>query len=262
VGAAVLIGRRLARPIVVALALMGASILLGGLAPNALGAAAAFAVVGGVAVTVHAGTQTLLQRAVDDEVLSRVFGVLEGVWAGTLAIGAASAPFLVRAFGVRGAFVAAGAALVAVALAGSTRLRRIDDAVDVPAERIELLGSIPMFEPLPTQALERIARRLRPVAFEPGTTIIEQGEPGDVLYVVSSGEVDTLVDGGAKGYRGPREYFGEIALLHDVPRTATVRARTAVTAFTLDRAAFLAALTGEPAVRAMAESGAAVRLRR
>jgi CRP-like cAMP-binding protein len=92
--------------------------------------------------------------------------------------------------------------------------------------------------------VEQLAARLVPVQARAGEEIIRRGDQGDRFYVVGSGEVEVLLDGQPPRREGPGSYFGEIALLRDVPRTATVRAATDVELFALDRDDFLPAVTG------------------
>jgi CRP-like cAMP-binding protein len=110
--------------------------------------------------------------------------------------------------------------------------------------RLELLQGIPLFSPLSPPVLEQLAAGLAPVSASAGDEIIRFGDHGDRFYVVSSGEVEVLVDGQPPRREGEGSYFGEIALLRDVPRTATVRAATDVELYALDRDDFLPAVTG------------------
>jgi CRP-like cAMP-binding protein len=118
------------------------------------------------------------------------------------------------------------------------------DAEPGDPRRLGLLQAIPIFSPLSPPVLERLAARLTPIHAAAGEEIIRLGDHGDRFYVVDTGEVEILVDGAAPRREGAGEYFGEIALLRDVPRTATVRAATDVGLFALDRDDFLPAVTG------------------
>ena len=103
--------------------------------------------------------------------------------------------------------------------------------------------------------LERLARESVPATFAAGETIVREGEPGDRFFVVSSGTVEIL---GKE--LGPGEAFGEIALLRDVPRTATATARTDVALVALERGPFVAAVTGHAPSAAAADTLVAARL--
>jgi MFS family permease len=187
---------------------------------------------------------TLLQRAVPDEVLARVFGTLESIFLGTAALGALIASALVEGLGIDGALVVTGAFLPVVIALTWTRIVRIDAAAPAPGAELELLRSTPIFAALPATTLEQLASNLAPVSVPAGQAIFHQGDAGDRFYVIAKGEVDVSVDGAATASLGPGDFFGEIALLRDVPRTATVTARTALSAFTLERDEFIAAVTG------------------
>jgi len=86
-----------------------------------------------------------------------------------------------------------------------------------------------------------------PVAVAEGDVVIREGEPGDRFYVIEQGEVRVTRGGADLATLGPGDFFGEIALLRDVPRTATVVAGEPATLRALDREHFLAAVTGSPA---------------
>ena len=191
-----------------------------------------------------AGT-TLVQRAVPDDVLSRVFGVMQSLWLAAIGLGAVLAPLLISALGIRPALVATGLFLPALVLLVGRRLLRIDAQAAAPERsRIELLQGMSLFGPLPTLTLEQLALRLVPVEFRAGEVLIREGDPGDRFYAIAAGSVDVSTGGRFVATLGPGDYVGEIALLKDVPRTATVTARSPVRGFALDRAHFLAALSG------------------
>ncbi len=116
--------------------------------------------------------------------------------------------------------------------------------------------------PLPCTELERLARNLEPVAAPTRTAVIRQGEAGDRFYVVVSGELDAEVDGAAAWSLHRGDGFGEIALLRDVPRTATVVARADSSLYALGRNDFLDAMTGSDRARPAAGRLAGERLAR
>jgi CRP-like cAMP-binding protein len=113
---------------------------------------------------------------------------------------------------------------------------------------------------LPHPTLEQLAACTSPVTVPAGEVVIRSGEPGDRFYLVLDGTLDVQTDDGRRSAIGPGGFFGEIALLRDVPRTATVRATSDSKLLALDRDDFIAAVTGHaPSARA-ADAVVATRL--
>lgn len=256
-GAAVavsLVGRRgLGRPLVVGSTIFGVAIMVLGVSPGVALAAFLLGVAGLGAQYVNIAIQTMVQRVVPDALLTRVLGVFEALGTMATAVGAITVPILVSLLGPSGAFVAAGVTLpVVAALAGRTLLAADRGAIHRPRE-IALLRGIPMFAPLSAPVIEALAAALRPERVPAGAPIIRQGEPGDRYYVIADGTVAVEIDDRHVHDQGPGEGFGEIALLRNVPRTASVTAGSDVQLLTLAREPFLAALTGLPASRLVAE---------
>jgi MFS family permease len=197
---------------------------------------------------------TILQRVVPDEVMGRVFGALESVFISTMAVGALLMPLLLELTSMRGALLVIGAGIGALVLLSVPGLRRIDATALAPAG-LELLRGVPILRPLPEPVLNRLARALQPVSFPAGATIIRQGDEGDRFYVIESGDVEVA------GRRlGPGEGFGEIALLRDVPRTATVTATSDVVLQALERDDFIPAVTGHGGALSVADEVIASRI--
>ena len=207
----------------------------------------------GLAIVDIAG-RTLLQRSVRDEVLARVFGVQEGLAMLGLAAGSVLVPVLVALTGLVGAALVVAAILpVAVFLAWG-RLARLDRRTVVPTREIALLRGSTLFRPLPVDQLEAVARRTVWMTVPAGTVVIREGDPGDRFYVLAAGAVRVERDGRhLRDMATVGDGFGEIALLRDVPRTATVTATQETVLLTIERAAFLAAVTGHPDAFAAAE---------
>jgi CRP-like cAMP-binding protein len=159
-------------------------------------------------------------------------------------VGAAAAPLLIAGFGSRGALVVAGALLPAVGLVAWPQLRLVDARATEPGPEVVALRRIPLFAPLAQPVLERVARNLEHVDVPAGTLVIRQGDPGDRFYVVEHGRLSVEADGRAVAELGDGDQFGEIALLRDVPRTATVTAVEPTELLALSRAEFLGAVTG------------------
>jgi MFS family permease len=244
--AVALVGRRrLATPFGLGLALWGAPIALIGVFPHAVPALVFVAVVGIGNAVLDVSGFTLMQRTVDEHVLGRVFGVFEILVTAAVAVGSVLGSVEVAQLDVRVALVITGAFLPALALLTARRLRSIDSTTVVPERELDLLARTPLFAPLPVTTLERLASRVRPAHATAGSTIVEEGAAGDLFYLVEAGEVEVVHDGRHVANLGPGDYFGEIALLHDVPRVATCLASTDVSLYTLERETFVAAVGGD-----------------
>lgn len=186
--------------------------------------------------------RTLLQRGTRPEVLSRVFGVLEGLTMAALAAGALLVPILVETIGIQAALVVVGSLLPVVVVFTFRALRRADAGRPAPLAQLALLRRTPIFAPLPRPTLERVAAALEPLDAGAGTVLIREGDHGDRFYLIERGAVAVTIAGRAVRRLGPGQSFGEIALLRDVPRTATVTAESAVRLQSLGRDAFLDAV--------------------
>ncbi len=243
--AAALVGRRrLAADFGLGIFIWGVPIALVAVWPNQVFALVLLGIVGIGNTLVDVSGMTLLQRAAPDEVLARVFGVLESLLLLTIGLGALVAPLLLNWLGTRGALIVAGALLPLLVVPAWPHLNALDRAAVIPAERLELIRSNAIFAPLPPSTLEQLAEALDDVQVEAGQEVVRQGESGDRFYLVRNGTLDVSVDGRSTQSLGAGDSFGEIALLRDVPRTATVTARTDALLYALERNAFIPAVTG------------------
>jgi MFS family permease len=259
--AVVLVGaRRLALTFGLSLILWGAPILLVGVWAETAPAFVLIALAGLGLTLVDVAGFTLLQRAVPEEVLARVFGVLHSAFYATGGIGAILAPALVDWLGIRGALIVTGAVLPAVTLPVFGLLAHIDRTLTVPTAELRRLRAIEMFAPLPAPTLEALAASLTRVQVPADEIVFRQGDHGDRFYIVDSGEIEIEVDGREANVLGPGDHFGEIALLRDIPRTATARARKETELYALDRDAFLGAVTGHAGSSEAAEMVVVARL--
>jgi MFS family permease len=237
-------GRRLAAVSGVGVALWGIALTLMGALPNEPVAVALMGVIGVGNALVDVGLFTLVPRLVPDELLARVLGALESLVALTVAIGSLVTPLVIHLLGIRGALVALGLVAPAVVALAWRRLRAIDDSIARRDERIDLLTGVAILRPLPMPPIDGLAQHVDRVRFAPGEAVLLQGDPGDRFYVIEQGEADVIIDGRPIGTMGPGDGFGEIALLRDMPRTATVRARTPLALCALDGRPFLSAVRG------------------
>jgi MFS family permease len=243
--AALVVGRkRLAANFGVGIFVWGLPIALVAVWPNQVFALVLLGIVGIGNTIVDVSGLTLMQRAAPEEVLARVFGVLGSMFMLMWALGGILAPLLLSLLGTRGALVAAGAFLPLVVIPAWPSLVAIDRSAVVPTHRIERLRAVPIFAPLPEATIEQLAGELEEVGVPAGETIFRQGDDGDRFYVVDDGSVEVIADGKPPVELGPGDFFGEIALLREVPRTASVRARTDVRLYALDSDSFVSAVTG------------------
>ena len=194
---------------------------------------------------------TLTMRLTPDDRLGRVFGAFEGTCIGAMALGSAVTPFLLDHLGIRGVLGVLTLVVGLPALACLPRARRLDATLRPPPET-ELLAGIHMFAPLAPASLEFLARRLVAEEVDAGTVIVREGDPSDRFYVIARGRVDVTQGGQQLRVEGPGEFFGEIGLLREVPRTATVTAVEDARLLTLTREDFLAAVHGTDASMAAA----------
>ena len=255
--ASLLVGtRRLAGWFGIGVALWGLPIALIGVFPAEAVALALLAFVGIGNALVDLGLFTLMARLAPDEVLARVFVVLESLGALTVGVGAIVASTLIELSDVRTALVVVGLVCPVLVAIAWRWLRPLDTSIGVRDREIELLQAVPMLSPLPLPAIEQLARGLQPVSVPAGTEVVRQGDVGDRYYVIESGTADVIGDGRLVATLGHGQGFGEIALLRRVPRTATIRAASELQLQALSRDHFLPVVTGyTPSAR---EAGLAV----
>jgi MFS family permease len=239
-----LVGRRLGTPILASAFVVSGALAALAFGPGLAATVALLAVVGASHCLLETASRTLLQRSVPAQLLGRVFGVLEGMMMAGYALGALLVPLLVDLGGSRLALLGVAAVLPLAAAIGGRGLVTLDAEAPVPVVEIALLRSLPLFAELPAPPIEGLAAALTPVEVPAGAVLIRQGEPGDAYYAIAAGELDVQQDGHLLRRCGRGDGVGEIALLRDVPRTATVTAHTPATVYRLNREHFLTAVLG------------------
>jgi MFS family permease len=193
---------------------------------------------------VDIGLHTLPARIVPEQVLARVFGAKASLTALSSAVGAFVTPFAIGLLGVRSALVVLGLIAPAVATVAWQRLHAIDTAIARRDGEIDVLNRVAIFRPLPMPAIDSLALHLDDVHVAAGHDIVQQGDHGDSFYVIAEGEADVIGDGRVIRTLDCGDGFGEIALLQDTLRTATVRARTPLRLYGLDHRHFRSTVGG------------------
>jgi MFS family permease len=185
----------------------------------------------------------LLQRLIPDHRQGRAFGAFWGAAGLAVGVGSVLAPLLVAAVGLRWAMAGSGLLLCVLVASGWLRIRVLQ-LTSAPEEAIAALSSQPIFAPLPRLVVERLAHALHSTGIRAGETVVQQGSPGDRFYLIEHGVFAVLVDGREVRPLGSGDAFGETALLREMPRTATVSARSDGRVWWLEGGVFVPAVTG------------------
>ncbi|HET7172801.1 MAG TPA: MFS transporter [Nocardioidaceae bacterium] len=200
-------------------------------------------IIGAANTVVDVNAATILQRVIPEGVMGRVFGAMESVLIATMGLGAIAMPVLIRFVGLRWGLAVLAAIVVVCTVPALPRLVRIDARTREPAG-LGVLRRVPLFAPLDPKKLERIASLLERSEVPAGSVVIQEGDQGDRFYVIESGRVEATFQGRHLSFEGPDEGFGEIALIRDVPRTATITTVEPSVLLALGREEFLEAITG------------------
>ncbi|HEX8919798.1 MAG TPA: MFS transporter [Chloroflexota bacterium] len=224
--------------------LLAGSITVGGIClalfpvwPVAGAALTIIGLIGLAEVLQYAAQETLLQQSVPDSILGRVSGTMDAYFFNMVLVGNAVSGPLAGVVGLTQAIIIMGI-IVVLASAASWWYYKVQTS---RAPRPEMLARVPALANLPEAVREWAVRRMMKEEFPAGTVVVRQGDVGDRFYVIASGTADIEVAN--EGVQGrsqlhPGDFFGEIALLHNVPRTATVRAHDRLTVFSLEQSDF------------------------
>lgn len=216
---------------------MGVALVLFGWLPMAGAALAAILVVGLAETVEYAAYETLLQQSIPEEMLGAASGALDSFLFDMMLAGNLLSGILAATLGLTWSIVGLGVAIVVVT-GGAWWYLQVNTARRPNAVT---LARIPLFAGLASGTREWAVRRMVREQFAPGAVVVRQGDHGDKFYVVARGtvQVDVNTDGQvSSSVCGPGDIFGEIALLENIPRTATVRALDPLTVYTLSREDF------------------------
>jgi hypothetical protein len=218
-------------------------------APTLATALVLFSVVGFSRSLLDLTSRMLLQRATPADSLAAIFGAIELLAGVGMVVGSLMTQLLIAASGVDAALIGLGIFFTVLLLLTWRSLRVADDSADIPIVAISLLRRIAAFAPLPPLALEAVARAAAEVSVAAGEAVVTEGEEGDAFYAVVDGSFDVTISGRRVHTAERGASFGEVALLANVPRTATVSATCPGSLLAIQRVPFLIAVTGSDSSR-------------
>jgi MFS family permease len=247
-------GRRLAVLEGVGVLLWGVPLSLCGVLPLAPVVLAMMCLNGIGMAFVDIGLHTLPARLVPEVLLARIFGVKGSLTALAGAAGAVVTSLAIDLLGIEAAMVTLGLIAPALTALAWRRLRTIDATIEQRDAEVAVLNRAPMFGPLPMPAIDGLALHVEQVHLESGQVVCSQGDDADRFYLIEGGAADVIGDGRLIGTLDSGDGFGEIALLGDTSRTATVRARTALRLYAVDGREFRSTVSGYPSSRREADA--------
>jgi hypothetical protein len=249
-----LVGRRvLAGAALAGASVSGAAFVVLGIWPTVAGALVLLAAFGVGRSFLDVAARTILHRVVPSALRRHVFGAQEGLSMLGLAAGSIAVPALIAAGSAKTALIGTGALLLATALIVGPSLRAIERSAPAPRAQLAALAHSPLFSMLAAPVLEDLSRGLTELSVGAGAVVIREGDIGDRYYLVRDGELDVTVGGRYIRTITRGDGFGEIALLRDGIRTATVTARVPSQLYALARTPFLEALTGSEHAQRVAQ---------
>lgn len=203
---------------------------------------------------------TIMQRVIPSALLARTFGAMEACLVGSMAFGSLLMAVLIRTIGLRPGLAILGGVITIAVLPSLPSLGRMDRDFLAPAGS-ELLRHVPILAALPQSVIERLTNSSVMMEFPQGSTVFSEGDPGDLFYVIEDGTAEITIRGQHIRNLSTGDSFGEIALLRDIPRTATVTARSPLVLRAIESQPFVAAVTSHRNSRSAANQVVANLLR-
>ena len=221
---------------------------------DAVAVALTVTVLGGIGlVTCEVVTETTLARVVPAELLGRVMGLYDSMSVAAMVAGAVIAPILIDRTSLTTSLLVMGVAAVAVTVLSLAGLRGLDAIcrrrAAVLASRLAVIEKVPLAQGVPQIVLEELAAAAQICPLPPGVDVVVQGAPAHAFYVVVEGEVVVNRDHSEVIRLGPSEWFGELGLLDNMPRNATVTTTVDSTLLRLEGSVLLSALETAPTMR-------------
>lgn len=248
-GAGLLGGSAAPRYLASSAALLGLSLSGLAVAHRLAPAMVLFLLLGAGEALLHLTSAIAIQRHAPLNVLARIFGVIEGLQMAALAVGSLLVSTLHARMSLGWTLLSLSSLVLVLLAVGLVRLRRTGgDAPPLDTAVIDLLLSDPLMASLPAPSIERLARSVERVRVPTGAHVVSEGEIGDRYFLVISGVARVTIEGRHVRDLHAGGSFGEIALLRDIPRTATVTAAASgdVELLAVPRGPFLEAISGHP----------------
>jgi MFS family permease len=250
----------LGRCFIVGAAGWGVGVLALSGAPTGVLAFAALVLVGVANAFQDASAFILMPRLLGPDLAGRALGAFELVVMAGMGSGSLLAPVLADRLGARASLLVLGGALTVLAIAYVVPFATVDRQLPPPRPEAELLRTVAVFAPLPLVVIEELALAAESHRYGDGEVVTHEGDAGDRFFVVTAGAATCTVAGTPRPELRPGDGFGEIALLRNLPRTATVTATGDLQVLSLTRDRFLAAVSGNQLSAEQAESLARQRL--
>lgn len=223
----------------IGLSLWGLPLIVLGLAESYPLAIILFAIVGLGNAPMDTAGYTLLQRLSKTGTAGSVLVAAETLATVTCGLGAVVTPLVLHFITLKLALILFGCICPSLFVLSLPRLRAMDRFLEKQDQLVTYLQSVQLFSGLPFSTLQDLSARMKIESAAAGREVIRQGEPGDSFYIIKEGTAEVLGHNRVIAHLKPGDFFGEIALLRDIPRTATVHAQSDLTLYVLHKTDFI-----------------------